>query len=98
MLNELMIKRFDKTTFSKFSSNSAQAALNLILTERRKELVMRDIRWLDLKRLNKDPDHQTTIRRLLNGQVFELKPNENRYALPIPMSVIQLTGIPQNPR
>lgn len=97
VLNQLLRVRYD-SSFVPFTAATAESALTLILTERRKELLMRDIRWMDLKRLNKEEGHETTIRRNLNGQVYELKPNENRYALPIPAAVIDMTGMEQNPR
>jgi tetratricopeptide (TPR) repeat protein len=97
-LNTLMITRWKTNTFVPFTAPDAQAALALILQERRKELIFRDLRWTDLKRLNKEDAFKTTIMRKLNGAGFILQPNENRYALPIPATVIQLTGMQQNPR
>jgi tetratricopeptide (TPR) repeat protein len=97
-LNALMVTRWKTGTFVAFTAPDAQAALVLVLQERRKELIFRDLRWTDLKRLNKEEAFKTTIRRKLNGTDFVLQPNENRYALPIPATVIQLTGMQQNPR
>jgi len=67
--------------------------LKLILTERRKELIFRDIRWMDLKRLNKEKDFETTVTREINGQKFELLPNSTRYALPLPENVLNNTDM-----
>lgn len=98
ILNSLLIKRYDNNNFIPKSVIDSKDALELILTERRKELLMRDIRFGDLKRLNKEDEHKITLRRVANGKVYELPPNDNRYALPIPQSVILITGIEQNPR
>ncbi|MGG9964082.1 RagB/SusD family nutrient uptake outer membrane protein [Ferruginibacter sp. SUN106] len=98
VLNNLMITRWKTGTFVTFAATDTATALNIILKERRKELIFRDLRWTDLKRLNKDPATQQTVQRTLNGVDYFLRPNENRYALPIPSSVIALTGMMQNPR
>jgi starch-binding outer membrane protein, SusD/RagB family len=98
VLNALMIKRWKTGTFIPYIAASANDALTKILAERRKELLMRDLRWMDLKRLNKEPQFAITLKRLLNNQEYILPPNDNRYALPIPDYVIQLSGMLQNPR
>lgn len=97
-LNSLLITRWKTGTFVPFTASNVSAALGIILTERRKELAFRDLRWTDLKRLNKESAWQQTILRKLNGKDFSLQPGDNRYALPIPNSVIEKSGIAQNPR
>jgi hypothetical protein len=96
-LNTLLITRFKAGTFIPFVAANSTAALALILTERRKELLMRGLRWNDLKRLNNEGANITLI-RTINGQTYTLLPNDLRYALPIPDDIIQLTGMAQNPR
>lgn len=73
------------------------ALLQLILQERRKELLFRGLRWYDLKRLNRD-GAQIEITRMVNGEQRSLPPNDLRYALPLPEDIIALTGMEQNPR
>lgn len=69
-----------------------------ILLERRRELVYRDIRWSDLKRLNLEPEHQVTIERVVNGKVYRLQPNSTSYVLPIPYLIeLEINKLPQNP-
>src|SRR3546814_922081 len=98
VLNTLLVNRYHKETFVKKTASDPVEALTLILTERRKELVMRDIRWMDIKRLNLEPKHQITLTRTIGSQIFELEPNDNRFALPFPQSVIDVSGMRQNPR
>jgi hypothetical protein len=97
-LNTLLRKRYDHT-FTDLTATDTQNALDIILTERRKELVMRNnLRWTDLKRLNKDPHYAKTLTRFQHGQTYTLPPNDLRYALLIPPTEIQLSGMEQNKR
>ncbi|SFA60122.1 SusD family protein [Pedobacter suwonensis] len=95
-LNTLLIKRFKSGTYIPYTVNSLDI-LGLILKERRKELVMRGLRWTDLKRFNLEGAN-IKLRRTANGTNYELKPNDRRYALEIPQDVIAISGIEQNPR
>jgi len=96
-LNTLLAKRYKTGSFVPLTASTPSAALSLVLQERRKELVMRFTRWMDIKRLNKE-GAAITIRRLVHGQLYNLLPNDLRYALPIPEDVIALSGMQQNPR
>jgi hypothetical protein len=96
-LNTLLIKRYKKGTFSPYANLEAEQALKLVLSERRKELLFRGLRWMDIKRLNKE-GAGIVLSRLMDGTTYRIDPNSLRYALPIPENVIQLTGIQQNPR
>lgn len=95
-LNTLMETRWRSGTFAPFTAATSQDALNIILQERRKELIFRNIRWMDIKRLNKDGAN-ITLMRIIDGQTYTLSPNDNRFALPLPADIIQMTGMPQNP-
>jgi len=97
-LNALLVTRWKTNSFIPFSAADKKTALGIILAERRKELLFRDLRWMDLKRLNRETDWQVTLRRKLNGVDYTLPPEDNRYALPIPASVIAISGMAQNPR
>jgi len=96
-LNYLLLRRYKVGSFIPVTAADAQQALDKILIERRKELLMRGLRWMDLKRLNKEGAN-ITLKRILNGQIFTLPPNDNRYAQPIPQEIIDITGMTQNPR
>ena len=96
-LNTLLINRFQASSFLPYTATSSTAALSLVLAERRKELLMRGLRWADLKRLNKEGAN-ITLTRNVSGQTYVLPPDGPRYALPIPDDIIQLTGMRQNPR
>ena len=83
---------FEGVTFQ----NSSEA-LNTILKERRKELLFRGIRWMDLRRLNAE-GAGIILRRDLGSQTITLTPNSPRYVFPLPPDEVERSGIPQNPR
>lgn len=94
-LNLLLAKRWKAGTFNPFTANNPEEALEIILRERRKELLLRGLRWTDIKRLNKE-GYNIIPKRIVHGQEYTLTPNERRYALPIPEDVIAMTGMQQN--
>ena len=96
-LNRLLINRWEKNKFQARTADTSEEALQLILDERKKELVLRGLRWSDLKRYNKENRNVTLIRKL-NGVPYYLEPNDRKYVLPIPPDVINLSGISQNER
>ncbi|MEP7374566.1 MAG: RagB/SusD family nutrient uptake outer membrane protein [Chitinophagaceae bacterium] len=98
-LNALLSKRWKDGTFVPITAFSPDDALKKILVERNKELPFTsNIRWDDLRRLNKESQFAKTLTRNLNGSVFTLEPNDNKYVYPIPPDEIKLSGIEQNPR
>lgn len=97
-LNALLIKRWKKGSFVTLKAANAEEALALVLRERRKELVLRGLRWTDVRRLNKDPRFQIEQKRLIGGQLIVLPPGDPRYVFPIPEDEIRNSGIEQNPR
>lgn len=96
-LNHLLQHRWKRNTFTAVTEDNAGALLKVILTERRKQLVTRGIRWSDLRRLNLEPSQSTTIRRMVGGREYLLRPKDQRYVFPIPDDEIG-PDMPQTPR
>lgn len=96
-LNKLLLLRWEKGKFIPYDSPNKDEALAIILKERRKSLLMRGLRWTDVKRLNREGANILLVRNI-EGKRYELKPNDPGYALPIPEQVIAISGIDQNPR
>lgn len=96
-LNKLISTKWTDSLFVPFEANSNEEALKLVLQERRKELVFRGVRWMDIKRLNKEGANINQS-RIVNGQEYALPPNDKRYALPLPMDIVNSTGVAQNPK
>lgn len=97
-LNTLLQNRYTPAMFVARQSSSAQEALTLILKEREKELVLRGQRWTDLRRLNMETGRAVELTRSINNEIYVLPPNDKRYTLPIPLVVIRLNNMEQNPR
>ncbi len=99
VLNTLRKKRFAPADYQDLSAANADDALQIVLDERRRELMSRWIRFFDQKRLNKEARFAKTVTRVFLGETFTLEPNSNRYVFPIATNYINLNPeIVQNPR
>jgi hypothetical protein len=96
-LEELLSKRYLEGNFV-FNSSYHISLLDRVISERRKELVFRGIRWSDLRRLNKEADFKQELTRVVDGKTYTLLPNDKKYILPIPDLVIKISGMQQNER
>jgi tetratricopeptide (TPR) repeat protein len=97
-LNTLMEKRWNRINgFIPFVADDKEEALEYILQERRKELVFRGIRWMDLRRLNV-LGAEIVISRVVDGVIHILPPKDPRYVYPIPKQELQLNPMPDNDR
>lgn len=96
-LNKLLSSRWLKDTYIPLSNLSKEEALQKILTERRKQLIGRGLRWTDLRRLNQESAYATEVYRVIKGQKYTLRPGDNRYTFPIPADETS-EEIDQNPR
>jgi starch-binding outer membrane protein, SusD/RagB family len=96
-VNLLLSKRIKDGKFIPYSLPVEGGLLKLILNERRKELPFRELRWTDLRRLNKEQEFKDTLYRYINGKEYILLPESIRYTLQIDKRSIQISGIEQNP-
>jgi hypothetical protein len=94
VLNDLLVKRFKNGTFVPLTALNAIEALDMILAERRKELPFRGLRWSDLRRLNKEGEN-ITIRRMVNGIMYELPPKSKKYVFLLPDNVVNRGHVEQ---
>lgn len=85
-LNNIRMKRFttalDPANF-RLSAKDKTEALQKVLEERRREMMMNGTRLFDLKRLNMDPATAITYSHSADGQTWTMTPNSNLYILPI---------------
>lgn len=94
-LNSLLVKRFKPANFVPITASTAAEAVTIIRLERRKELMMRGLRWIDIKRYNRE-GLNITQKRIMNNQTYTLAPNSSFYALPLPTDIIKNSSIQQN--
>lgn len=97
-LNTLLVKRWKRGVFVPLTTGNTADVLATVLTERRKELAFRGLRWDDLKRLNKDQRFAKTLNRQYEGENYILLPGDKRYVLPISDEEVKASGIGQNDR
>lgn len=96
-LNALLLTRWKKDTFVNLTAINKDDALAIVLQERRKELPLRGLRWMDLRRLNKEGAN-ITLTRTLGTTTYTLPPNSRLYVMPIPPDEVRLSGLQQNER
>ena len=100
ILNEFRKKRYDNSaTYVNLTATTADAALHLVIDERKREFVGKGFRWFDQRRLSKDAGFVPTVTRIFKGATYTLEPGSNRYTYAIPDKNILLNPeIIQNPR
>jgi hypothetical protein len=94
-LNDFLKRRHDKVRFTPATEIDKDHLLSIILSERRKELPFRAVRWGDLRRLNTIGATSITVNRQLNGVTYTLPPHDPRYAMQIPNNVTAIVPIIQ---
>lgn len=97
-LNTLLRSRWQTGEYVDITISDTEALLEIILQERRKELLFRGRRWADLKRLNLEAKFKKDLIRTINGQEYRLPFNSLKYAFRLPDPVVKLGNIPQNER
>lgn len=85
------------STYVPDNGMTSEEVTRFILRERRKELLMRGLRWMDIKRLNL-LGNNINLYRNLERQQRTLPANDLRYALPLPQDIIAQSSLQQNPR
>ncbi|RYY51956.1 MAG: RagB/SusD family nutrient uptake outer membrane protein, partial [Chitinophagaceae bacterium] len=96
VLNSLLVKRYPTGNFVPLQAVGELEALQMVISERRKELFGRGLRWQDLRRLNQDARFAKTLRRSYDGVEYVLPPGDNRYTFPIPDDELAGNPIGQN--
>ncbi|WP_113638839.1 RagB/SusD family nutrient uptake outer membrane protein [Nubsella zeaxanthinifaciens] len=98
ILNKLRAKRIlAGGTVNLTVPTTRKETMELVINERRKELLLGFNRFFDLKRLNTEPEYEKTITRvfpIVNKTVpqktYTLKPNSRLYIIPFPLNVLRM--------
>lgn len=89
MLNKIRVLRIKSNAYQPLTASDPESALAAVLAERRRELAFGDLRWMDMKRLDKEnrmPDVQR-INRKTGALLATLKAHSKDYTLQIPVRV-----------
>ncbi|MNG70985.1 SusD family protein [compost metagenome] len=98
-LNTLLRKRWLAGSYADIKKEGALESVQTILDERRKSLILRNTRWMDIKRLSTEKEYAVELKRKLGDQTYMLPIGDLRFAFLIPIRVVNLTNtIQQNPR
>ncbi|MFC4479024.1 RagB/SusD family nutrient uptake outer membrane protein [Flavobacterium chungangensis] len=96
VLNTLRAKRILSGTVNLAVPATRKETMQLVINERRKELLLGFNRFFDLKRLNTETEYAKTVTRvfpLVNKTVaqktYTLQPNSRLYIIPFPLSALQ---------
>ncbi|MDQ1150860.1 tetratricopeptide (TPR) repeat protein [Sphingobacterium zeae] len=97
-INDLLRSRWKSGTYTDRTDTDQVTLLNFILQERRKELIMRQRRWPDLKRLNLKAETEVTLKRSWPEKLAELHPNAPQYTFLISFTVLNNSSLTQTER
>lgn len=96
VLNSLRAKRILSGTINVPVPTTRKETMELVVNERRRELLLGFNRFFDLKRLNTESEYAKTITRvfpIVNKTVpqktYTLQPGSRLYIIPFPLSVLQ---------
>lgn len=80
------------------SGTSQSRVLDIVLDERRRELLVSVLRWFDMRRLAKE-GRVSTVTRVVGPTTYTLLPNDKKYTLLIPTIVMRFNpNMQQNDR
>lgn len=95
VLNTLRAKRILSGTVNLTVPTTRAATMQLVINERRKELLLGFNRFFDLKRLNTETEYAKTVTRLfplvnktVAQKTYTLQPNSRLYVIPFPLSAL----------
>lgn len=98
-VNYIRQNRIKAAAYAPLTATTGAEALEVVKKERRLELAFKGLRWFDLKRYNAFDNANISIQHTINGKVYTLEANSNRWVLPIGRKYIQMNPeIEQNPR
>ncbi|WP_165384724.1 RagB/SusD family nutrient uptake outer membrane protein [Sphingobacterium corticibacterium] len=97
-INTLLKYRWERDYIYMIEEEDPQRLLDIILMERRKELIHRGVRWTDIRRLNLDARYRKDIVRKVerDDNIYTLPANSSGFIYKIPRVVINFSGIVQN--
>ncbi|REA58191.1 hypothetical protein DSL64_21525 [Dyadobacter luteus] len=96
-LDVLLQNRWVSGSYKPLKANNPDHALEIVIYERRKELVARGLWWQDLRRLATDSRFNFKLERTSMGVVHQLAAGDDRYVYKIPLDELAGNPLMQNP-
>lgn len=97
-LNLLLDTRHQTGQFTPYTGLDRATALETVLTERRKELLNRGLRWTDLRRYSFLEEKNRVLEREMEGTSYSLPARDRRYTFLVPNNVTANSDVVQFPR
>lgn len=99
IINTFRKKRIAKDAWEPLSATTGEAALQIVLAERRRETMFGGPRWMDMKRLDKE-GRMPAVKRINKETqqiIATLEPHSPAYTFEIPARVLQFNpGMERN--
>jgi hypothetical protein len=99
IINTFRKKRIAKDAWTPLSAATGEAALQIVLAERRRETMFGGLRWMDMKRLDKE-GRMPAVKRInkeTQQLIATLEPHSPAYTFEIPARVLQFNpGMERN--
>lgn len=97
-LDYLRRNRFVEDHYSDLLYTGKEDLMNVLSSERQKQLYMRGTRWSDMRKNNLSHATAKPLTRTIEGIVHTLGPTDPKWVWPIPDNEIIHAGLAQNPR
>ena len=90
-INLIRKNRIVSSSYADVTASSEEDAIALVLAERRRELAFQGLRWMDMKRLDRENRMPAVVRKNLQTMEVEatLEPHGEGYVFEIPARVLQ---------
>ena len=88
-INDLREYRFREGEVLPVSANDAAGARQLVVNERRMELIMTINTFFDMKRYTVIPEYRKTLTKTIRGKEYKLEPNSHLYIQPFSIEAME---------
>jgi len=92
LINQLRINRIDTLTYAPLTAGTPDEALEIVLLERRKEMMFTGLRWYDIRRLIATGDFTQAIERTVDGIEVYITADVENYILELPEDIKSLNS------
>lgn len=88
-VNELREYRFRAEDFKPLEAANAAEARQIVVDERRRELMLTNNSFFDMKRYTVIPEYRRTLTKVVNGEQRTLSPDSHLYVIPFSIEALE---------